>query len=154
MQWATSSGEDRYRRSLYTFIKRTAPFAMSNTFDAPTGEACVARRDVSNTPLQSLTLLNDVMFMEAAQGMARTLTAGEGTLEEKLRRVVQRLYSRPTQEGEIADIAAFYQAQKARAERGELDAAKTAGEGATADRAAWTLTVRALLNTDEFVTKN
>lgn len=154
MQWATSSGDDRYRRSLYTFIKRTAPFAMSNTFDAPTGEACVARRDVSNTPLQSLTLLNDVMFMEAAQGMAKNIAASAGTTEEKLHRLIYRLYSRPAQEAEIADIAAFHQAQKARAERGELDAAKTAGEGANADRAAWTLTIRALLNTDEFVTKN
>ena len=54
-EWKPSKGEDRYRRGLYTFTKRTAPFAMFNTFDAPTGEACLARREVSNTPLQALT---------------------------------------------------------------------------------------------------
>ena len=59
-KWDASTGEDRYRRSLYTFVKRTAPFALYNTFDAPTGEACIPRRDVSNTSLQALTLLNDV----------------------------------------------------------------------------------------------
>ena len=52
--WPTSQGQDRYRRSLYTFTKRTAPFAMFNTFDAPTGESCLARRDTSHTTLQAL----------------------------------------------------------------------------------------------------
>ncbi|MBC8114121.1 MAG: DUF1553 domain-containing protein, partial [Candidatus Saccharimonas sp.] len=51
LNWALSPGEDRYRRTLYTFTKRTAPFALSMTFDGPSGEACVARREVSNTPL-------------------------------------------------------------------------------------------------------
>src|SRR5262249_15914160 len=64
LSWTPSQGEDRYRRGLYTFSKRTAPFAMFTTFDGPSGEACVARRDVSNTPLQALTLLNDVVFTE------------------------------------------------------------------------------------------
>ncbi len=69
LQWKVSDGPDRYRRGLYTFSKRTAPFAMFATFDAPSGEVCVARRDVSNTPLQALTLLNDPAFTEAAQAL-------------------------------------------------------------------------------------
>ncbi|HZY86218.1 MAG TPA: PSD1 and planctomycete cytochrome C domain-containing protein, partial [Gemmataceae bacterium] len=60
LAWKPSAGPDRYRRGLYTFSKRTAPFAAFTTFDAPSGEACVARREASNTPLQALTLLNDV----------------------------------------------------------------------------------------------
>ena len=71
-KWNVSKGEDRYRRSLYTFSKRTAPFAAYLTFDGPTGESCLARREISNTPLQSLTLLNDTMFLEAARALAES----------------------------------------------------------------------------------
>ncbi|MCB1235818.1 MAG: DUF1553 domain-containing protein, partial [Verrucomicrobiae bacterium] len=70
-KWDPSPGEDRHRRSLYTFAKRTAPFAAYLTFDGPTGESCIARRDRSNTPLQALTLLNDEMFLEAARALAK-----------------------------------------------------------------------------------
>ncbi|MFN6051687.1 MAG: DUF1553 domain-containing protein, partial [Planctomycetia bacterium] len=55
LAWNTSNGEDRFRRGLYTFVKRTAPYAMFSTFDGPTGESCVARREVSNSPLQALS---------------------------------------------------------------------------------------------------
>lgn len=153
MAWTPSTGEDRYRRSLYTFTKRTAPFAMGTTFDAPTGEACVARRDVSNTPLQSLTLLNDVMFLEAAQHLAKDVAAQSGTAEEKLRTVILRIFSRLAPDDEVKTLSAFLAAQEQRLVKGELDPAKTGGPGATAPQAAWALTIRALLNTDEFVTK-
>ena len=75
LEWKVSPGGDRYRRGLYTFTKRTAPFAMATTFDAPSGEVCVARREVSNTPLQALTLLNDPVFQEAAQALGRLMAA-------------------------------------------------------------------------------
>ncbi len=83
LRWEPSPGEDRYRRGLYTFSKRTAPFAMFTTFDAPSGEACVARREVSNTPLQALTLLNDTVFVEAAQAFGRQLAALPGSSRGK-----------------------------------------------------------------------
>ncbi len=69
-RWKASQGESRYRRSLYTFMKRTAPFAAYLAFDGPTGEQCLPRRDRSNTPIQALTLLNDEMFIEAARALA------------------------------------------------------------------------------------
>lgn len=72
-KWNASQGDDRYRRSIYTFIKRTAPFAMFSTFDAPSGEACIAQRTRSNSPLQALTLLNDVMLLELARGLGEQL---------------------------------------------------------------------------------
>ncbi len=70
LKWTVSEGEDRYRRGLYTFNKRTAPYAMFSTFDAPSGELCVARRDRSNTPLQALMLLNDEVMIDAARALA------------------------------------------------------------------------------------
>jgi Protein of unknown function (DUF1553)/Protein of unknown function (DUF1549)/Planctomycete cytochrome C len=154
MEWKPATGEDRYRRSLYTFTKRTAPFAMSNTFDAPTGEACLPRRDVSNTPLQSLTLLNDVMFMEAAQTLAKQVAADPGSTGDKLRSVFLRIFSRPADDDEVTALLTFFIAQEQRFAQRELDPVKTAGDGADPARAAWTLTIRALLNTDEFVTKH
>ena len=82
-RWDVSSGEDRYRRSLYTMIKRTAPFAMISTFDGPSGEACIAKRDRSNTPLQALTLLNDVMFVDLAHAAAVGLLKSEQAASEQ-----------------------------------------------------------------------
>ena len=72
-KWPTSVSGDRTRRSLYTFSKRTAPFAAYVTFDGPTGETCLARRDRSTTPLQALTLMNDDMYVEIASGLADTV---------------------------------------------------------------------------------
>ena len=74
--WNTSQGGDRYRRSLYTFSKRTAPFAAFVSFDGPTGELCMARRDRSTTPLQALTLLNDAMYLEIAVRLAECRDPG------------------------------------------------------------------------------
>jgi len=79
-QWVTSKGEDRYRRGLYTFLRRTSPYPTMITYDAPTGEVCTIRRVRTNTPLQALASLNDPVSMEAAQQLAlRTLKeAGKG----------------------------------------------------------------------------
>ncbi len=155
MPWKPSEGEDRFRRSLYTFSKRTAPFALTNTFDAPSGEACQARRDVSNTPLQALSLLNDVVFLEAAQGFGNRLASLPGSVEDRVRQAVFRTFARPAADGEAAALAQFFSAQRQRLEQKELDAGKIAAQGAgnAVDRAAWTLLARVLLNTDEFVTK-
>ncbi len=70
-KWTESKGDDRYRRGLYTFWKRTSPYPAFMTFDAPSREFCVVRRPKSNTPLQALTTLNDPAYVEAAQALAR-----------------------------------------------------------------------------------
>ena len=83
---------DRYRRGLYTFSKRAAPFAMLSTFDGPSGEECVARREVSDTPLQALTLLNDAVFVEVAQALGTDSSPSlSGTTGEDRVRVVPPL---------------------------------------------------------------
>jgi hypothetical protein len=155
MKWTPSPGEDRYRRGLYTFTKRTAPFAMFTTFDGPSGETCVARRDVSTTPLQALTMLNDGVIVEAAQGLGRLIAARAGTVQQKADYLFRRCLSRPPDAGEQAKLVRFYEAQRQRFARGELDAGKVAGPGSgeAAERAAWTVLARGLLNTDEAITK-
>lgn len=156
LAWNASPGEDRYRRSLYTFMKRTAPFAMFATFDAPSGESCVARREVSNTPLQALTLLNDAMFMEAAQALGTSAATLPGELEDRAAWIFRRVLTRPPQAQERTLLLEYFHAQHQRLEAKQLDAAKIAGRGDESDvlvRAAWTLTARALLNLDETITR-
>jgi hypothetical protein len=156
LQWNVSTGEDRYRRSLYTFAKRTAPFAMYNTFDGPSGEACVARREVSNTPLQALTLLNDQIFVEASQALGRTIARVEGNDEVKAAEVFRRILTRPADQEETAAMVGLAKSVRARVAAKEIDAMKIAGagEGEPAERAVWTVVVRGLMNLDEFVVKN
>ena len=137
IQWKPSEGEDRYRRSLYTFIKRTAPFAMATTFDAPTGEACVARRDVSNSPLQALTLLNDAMFMEAAAALGKAAQALPENDDARITFILRRCVTRPPAPEEVALFRGFLQARRASG----LDA-----------KAVWTAIARAALNLDESIT--
>jgi hypothetical protein len=155
LSWNVSEGEDRYRRGMYTFTKRTAPYAMFSAFDAPSGEACLARREISNTPLQSLTLLNDAVFVETSQALGKRL-AGETTLiADRASELFRRCVSRPPSESELRPLVAFYTTHRERLAKGELDAAAIAGagEGDAIERAAWTLTARAVLNLDETITK-
>ncbi len=152
-KWEASTGEDRYRRSLYTFVKRTAPFAFYNTFDGPTGEQCIARRDVSNTPLQALTLLNDVISVEAAQALGKLLANCPGSDDDRITEAYRRLLSRAPRAAELPPLRAFLSAQRQRFTAGELNAKAVAGPEADPERAAWTALARALFNLDETVTK-
>ena len=77
-KWEESKGEDHYRRSLYTFIRRTSPYPSWTTFDAPTREFCTVRRVRTNTPLQALTTLNDPAFFVAAQALGRKILQDGG----------------------------------------------------------------------------
>ena len=151
--WQASDGEDRYRRSLYTFHKRTTPFALLQTFDAPSGEACVVRREASTTPLQALTLLNDVLVVDASRALGALLAGARGGDQERLQLAFVRCLSRPADDDEATTLLAFVAAQRARLLAGELDAAAIAGPG-DGDRrevAVWALLARVLFNLDEFV---
>ena len=156
LAWNLSPGEDRYRRTLYTFSKRTAPFAMSLTFDGPSGEACIARREVTNTPLQALTLLNDTVFVEAAQSLGREFSSRSGSVDERLTLLFRRCLTRPPVVEELAALKQFYQDQLSYLETNAIDVKAIAGPGTETfkDRAMWTLVARAILNLDEAVTKN
>lgn len=159
--WTASAGEDRHRRSIYTLIKRTAPFAAYQTFDAPSAAACVARREVSNTPLQALVLLNDVLLQEAARRLGGELAARPEDDAARVDYAVRRVLTRHPAEDERRDLLQFLVEQRRRLESGGLDAAPLAGgapEGtsreALVERAAWTALARALLCLDEAITRN
>jgi hypothetical protein len=156
LNWTPSAGEDRYRRSLYTFAKRTAPFALYNTFDGPTGEACIVRREVSNTPLQGLSLLNDPVFIDAHQALGRQIAAFAGNDAAKAVRLFRVCLTRQPTDEEKARLLDFVGKLRPRLDSGELKADKIAGagEGDLKERALWTLVARGLLNLDEAVTKN
>jgi len=157
--WVPSVGLDRYRRGLYTFQKRTSPFAAFITFDGPTSETSCVRRERSNTPLQALTLLNDAMFVETSRALAlRLLEPGDRSTAVRVDDAFRRLLSRAPSEAENQAIIHFYEDQLARVRSGALDAAKIAGpevpDGVDRDElAAWTLVARALLNLDETITR-
>jgi hypothetical protein len=150
-----SEGEDRHRRSIYTFQKRTAPFAMATTFDGPTGEACLVRREVSNSPLQALTLLNDPMFVEVARTLGAAAMQAGSDDATRLADLSRRVLSRGFDADEMAALTAYPAAQRQRLAAGELDAAKLTGEAGpnAAERAAWMLVARAAMNLDEAIVK-
>ncbi|MEK7954246.1 PSD1 and planctomycete cytochrome C domain-containing protein [Luteolibacter soli] len=154
MSWDVSQGEDRYRRALYTFAKRSAPFATSITFDAPTGEACIARREMANSPLQSLVLLNDEVFYEAAQVLGKKVAALQGTHADKVTYIFERCLTRPPEASETDMLVTFYNGQVERLKKGELKTAELMPAGSTDDEAAWMMTARILLNLDETITRN
>jgi len=157
LQWKVSEREDRYRRGLYTFAKRTTPYAMFTTFDAPSGEACVPRREVSNTPLQALTLLNDAVFMEAARHLGDEFAAAEGTDADRLTALFRRCLVRPPATEELQPLQAFLTSQREHFRQHPQQAATILGEESPAEganRAAWLLTARAILNLDETITKD
>jgi hypothetical protein len=155
LAWQVSQGEDRYRRGLYTFSKRTAPYAMFLTFDAPSGEACCPRREMSNTPLQALTVLNDQVFVEIAQALGRRMMKEQGSLSERITTLFRRCATRLPDTTETRLMEQFFATQKSRFESKSLDAKAVAGEGEgdPVERACWTALARTLLNLDEVVTK-
>lgn len=129
--WTASKGADRFRRSVYTYQKRTAPFAMFTTFDASSGEACVAKRDTSNTPLQALTLMNDPMFLETAEAFGNRMAAAEGDVDRKITFGFRCLLTRIPTDIELRLLVEFYQ-----------------------QHSDWTAVARTLLCLDESISKN
>ncbi len=149
-KWVESTGEDRYRRGLYTFVRRTAPYPSMLTFDAPSREFCTVRRVRTNTPLQALTTLNDPAFFEAAQALARRILA-EGGPDDRSRAIqgFRLTVSRPPKPGELDRILGGLEKERAWFAAHPGDAKELGG----AETAAWTMISNVLLNLDETLTK-
>lgn len=168
IDWQTSTGEDRYRRAIYTTWRRSNPYPSMATFDAPSREVCTIRRPRTNTPLQALVTLNDPAFVEAAQGLARRMVSEAGpTATDRAGRGLRLVLARQPRPEELTRLVQLYEdslaeftadaaAAKAMATEplGPLPAdllARYAGDAvqATADLAAWTVVGNVLLNLDE-----
>ncbi len=104
-------GDDLYRRSLYTFWKRTVPPPSMNTFDAPTRSYCLVRRQKTHTPLQALTLMNDPQFQEAARVMGQKILQSNMTTQERLIYIFRNLTSRYPSDDELSMLAEMYHKQ-------------------------------------------
>lgn len=162
-QWKTPKTEDKYRRGVYTFWRRTSPYPSMVTFDAPSREFCVLRRVRSNTPLQALTLLNDPAYIEAAQAMARRLfrEVPAGTDKQRIEHAFRLAVSRKPSRQEVSRVTELLEARRkefaADAKAAETFATSQLGklpEGMAApEAAAWTVVANVLLNLDEAITK-
>ena len=155
-------GEGLYRRSMYTFWKRTCPPPGLNTFDAPEREFCLSRRSRTNTPLQALVLMNDPTYLEAARKLAERVMLSDGpTPESKIGFAFRVAMSRSPTNVETRLALKLYQQRLARFQQ-DPTAAKaflTVGESprdgslAEPELAAWTSVMSVLLNLDEAITK-
>ncbi|MCB9770793.1 MAG: DUF1553 domain-containing protein [Candidatus Omnitrophica bacterium] len=112
VEYHQDEGDALHRRSMYTFIKRTVPPPMMTTFDATNREVCIARREITSTPLQALVILNDPQFVEAARVLAEKALAGEQDLDGRLERVFRTLTSREPDPKEREILRAAYQEQR------------------------------------------
>lgn len=161
-KWPTSEGGDQYRRAMYTFWKRTAPYPSMLVFDAPTADISCVRRVRSNTPLQALTTLNDSVFHEMAQAMALRVYK-EGGRDDQSRAVYAfRLCTgRMPDSFELREILALLEDQQSYFEERTDKAIKVALQDTSKlpedvnlhKVAAWTMVSRVLLNMDETITK-
>lgn len=160
--WATSKGEDRHRRGIYTFWRRTIPYPSMAAFDAPSREICAVKRPRTNTPLQAFVTLNDPVFVEAAQSLARRIMKeGGATPEDRARFALRLCLSRPPADEQVSRILDLYQSEHDHYGRDRAAATALATEPLgplpdgvePAEAAAWTTVANILLNLDGVLTK-
>jgi Protein of unknown function (DUF1553)/Protein of unknown function (DUF1549)/Planctomycete cytochrome C/Concanavalin A-like lectin/glucanases superfamily len=160
-EYHESTGPDLYRRSMYTFWKRTVPPAALTTFDAPDREKCTSRRLITNTPLQALVLLNDPTYVEAARALAqRALLEAPGDAAARARFLFREATARRPTQAELRVLLDLAQRELEHYKKDPAQAAKLIAIGASqagnveaVELAAWTTVVSTILNLDETITK-
>ncbi|MEO6596550.1 MAG: DUF1549 and DUF1553 domain-containing protein, partial [Planctomycetota bacterium] len=156
-KWQTATGPDRCRRSLYTFWRRTSPHPAMLLFDAQSREACVLRRQRTNTPLQALVLWNDPQFHEAALAVtARTMAADSPDDAARVRWLWRQCLLRLPTDSELARLLALLSEERRHlaADPQAVQAIVEGGRhGAAEEFAAWAVIAGVVMNLDEFVTK-
>ncbi len=160
--WVNATGEDRYRRALYTYWKRTTPYPSMTAFDAGSREVCQLRRIHTDTPLQALVTLNDPVYLEAAAALGGRMIARAGDEAARAERGLRLALIRQPRAEEVAAVVAAYRLAHADftarpAAAAELIAAAhtpAAADASPEERAAWTVAASVIINLDEFVSRN
>ncbi|MCA9084638.1 MAG: DUF1553 domain-containing protein, partial [Planctomycetaceae bacterium] len=159
--WKTSQGKDRYRRALYTTWRRSNPYPSMAAFDAPNREVCTIRRNRTNTPLQSLVTLNDPVYVEAAQALARLVLQEQKSLDDQITLAFRRCLARPPRASELNTLTALFRDAREGISKQPAEALKLATDPLGAlpdvvnvhDAAAMTVVCNILLNLDEIFMK-
>jgi hypothetical protein len=159
--YTQSHGPDLYRRTMYTFWKRTSPPPTLSTFDAPDRETCTVRRLRTNTPLQALILMNDPTYVEASRKLAERLLSATQSDKKRVELAFQLALARPPAQEELAVLLRIAQEQIAVYRGDQAAAAQLLGVGEaarnqgldSAELAAWTIIANVILNLDETITK-
>ncbi|GIW82160.1 MAG: hypothetical protein KatS3mg105_3967 [Gemmatales bacterium] len=162
VRFVADTGSKIYRRSVYTFWKRTSPPPQMAIFDAPSREACVLRRERTNTPLQALLLMNEQQYFECARHLAqRMMREGGKQPHERLAFAYETVLARPPEPSELAELATAYRDFLASFRKEPEQARKVIHVGNSkpdptfdpVELAAWTMVANLILNLDETVTK-
>ncbi len=161
--WEVSKGKDAHRRSLYTEVRRNSPYASFTTFDAGNREVCMIRRSRTNTPLQAFVTLNDPVFIETHQAMARRVVLSDGKdmkdAKDKLTLMFRLCLSREPNEHEAASLTKLF-AETLTTYRADKEAAAKIAthplgpapkDADIAELAAWTAVANVVMNLDEFL---
>ncbi len=157
IDWQTSTGEDKFRRGVYTQWRRSNPYPSMSTFDAPNRDTCVVRRARTNTPLQALVTMNDPVYVEAAQALARKAMKGAGTTEGAVAVVFRSCLVRAPTDGELKRLVKLYEDAQKEFKKDAGKATQFAGPLPPmvdpANYAAMTLVASMVLNLDEMLMK-
>ncbi len=154
--WPTSTGSERYRRGMYTYFMRSAPYPMLTTFDTPVSNVTCTFRQRSNTPLQSLTMANDETMIEMAQALGQRVFQFATSNRDRIDFAFRVCFARPAESFEMQRLTEYIDQQRQNFASTPENARTFAGDTSLEpieDVAAWTALARVLLNLDEFITR-
>lgn len=160
--WIDAEGEDRFRRGIYTYLKRTTPYPSFTSFDAGSGEVCLVRRIRTNTPLQALITLNDPVYLEAAAALANRMISSSTDIQERIHAGLRLSLIRPITDNDaqpllklLNDAIKAYEADPKQAEQLIASARGTCPPNMPPhEYAAWIIASSTILNLDEFLSRN
>ena len=155
MEWKLSEGEDKYRRAVYTYTRRTSPYPNMINFDAPSREFCMPRRIRTNTPLQALAMLNDPVYTEASVALAkRMITEGGKDIKSQIKKGYKIALAHDPDVQTLDKLFRFYNKAFVYYQKNNNKAISMVGSKENARKVApLTLVASAIMNLDEFITK-